>query len=467
MAPASPRSDALRVFAIAWAIAVLFDFGSIHRWDRSVYDFALLVATFATLFRGGAVIPLVCMAGLQVITVAGRAPVVSNHWFFMGLVNIGLVVAYLLLALRARRWHVDENDLMRWFAPAGRVGLVVLYFYVVFHKLNPDFMNPDVSAGALFWTAQKEVLPFLPVDHRGVMFGLYTTIIAEAAIPIFLCFGRTRWLGLLIGLVFHFFVGLSPLGRFWDFSSPIYAMYALFLPEGVLSSWREMLARWREHPLFVRLSSVAFEYRLFAIVGAGVLFMVFFISPAARTLNQAPFRYFWMLYGPAFTVFALAGAWWSRERSLAGGFRMVHPLLWASPALVVLNGMNPYLGLKTESSFAMFSNLQTENGRSNHYLIPASLQVFPFQKQCVEILHTTNPRLLSYAEEGRMLTLFELRVIAKHYPGGTAVIRYGEEEYRYENFRSDRDLLQPPNVLLSKYLRFRAFYVDGHSGNWH
>ena len=50
------------------------------------------------------------------------------------------------------------------------------------------------------------------------------------------------------------------------------------------------------------------------------------------------------------------------------------------PVLVVLNGSSPYLGLKTETSFAMFSNLRTIGGLSNHLLVGAGVQVFDYQK---------------------------------------------------------------------------------------
>jgi NADH:ubiquinone oxidoreductase subunit 6 (subunit J) len=56
------------------------------------------------------------------------------------------------------------------------------------------------------------------------------------------------------------------------------------------------------------------------------------------------------------------------------------PGLLLIPALLFANGLMPYLGLKTETSFAMYSNLRTEGGYSNHWLMPASLQVWDYQR---------------------------------------------------------------------------------------
>ena len=58
-----------RLFAVALGIAVLFDFGSTHRWDRTPADVLLVVAAFATILRGGSVPALVTVAGLQVLNV--------------------------------------------------------------------------------------------------------------------------------------------------------------------------------------------------------------------------------------------------------------------------------------------------------------------------------------------------------------------------------------------------------------
>jgi hypothetical protein len=467
MVPALPRADALRVFAVAWAIATLFDFGSIHRWDRTVYDFVLVAAAFATIIRGGTLRPLLLLAAFQLFTTVTRSPWVSNHWLLMGFVNVGLLSAWLILALRARRVQVDPAELYALFAPAGRLCLVLLYFYVVFHKLNPDFLDPDASSGALFWTAHAEVLPLLPVDARGVRIGLFATLIAEAAIPLLLIFRATRWVGLVVGLVFHGLVGLSPLGRFWDFSSAMFALYVLFLPETTWNYWWSRWPRIRQAPVWRLITHRPFAVRLTAgvLLVAGLL--GFLVSTRGESLNSAPFRFFWMLYAPAFTLFVLAPGWLDRTAPLAGGWKPRHPLLLLAPGLVFLNGLNPYLGLKTESSFAMFSNLQTENGRSNHYLVPATLQIFPFQRQSVEIIDTTNPELLKIQAEGRLLTLFELRLIAHESPGGSARVRYDGEEFWFEAFRANDGILKRPHPLWRRYLRFRPFYVDGRSGNWH
>jgi len=50
----------------------------------------------------------------------------------------------------------------------------------------------------------------------------------------------------------------------------------------------------------------------------------------------------------------------------------------------------PYLGLKTESPIAMFSNLHTEGGISNHLLFSQPPYLFDYQSKVVKVLDTNN-----------------------------------------------------------------------------
>jgi len=61
--------------------------------------------------------------------------------------------------------------------------------------------------------------------------------------------------------------------------------------------------------------------------------------------------------------------------------------------LAMLNGACPYLGLKTQATWSMFSNLHVEGGVSNHLLIPASLQPFGYAHDCVTVVKTNVPAL--------------------------------------------------------------------------
>ena len=83
---------------------------------------------------------------------------------------------------------------------------------------------------------------------------------------------------------------------------------------------------------------------------------------------------------------------------------------------MLLNGLSPYLGLKTRTAWQMYSNLYLSPYDSNHYLIPYSLDVGGFMADAVRLTATTDPTLDGqYVRTGMLLTWHELRrYVAQH-----------------------------------------------------
>jgi len=78
--------------------------------------------------------------------------------------------------------------------------------------------------------------------------------------------------------------------------------------------------------------------------------------------------------------------------------------------LLVFNGLCPYVGLKTGSSFAMYSNLHTEGGICNHLFMPCgAIRIAHFQDDLVEILDSSQPDLRDAIAQPWRLTYFEFR----------------------------------------------------------
>jgi hypothetical protein len=111
---------------------------------------------------------------------------------------------------------------------------------------------------------------------------------------------------------------------------------------------------------------------------------------------------FWLLYGLfVLALFArLLPVAWKEPAVPTPCFRFPHPILMIAPLLVFLNGLAPHVGFKTTHSFAMYSNLRTEDGTSNHYLFPAWLQVFDYGSDLVTIEWSTDPMLNDLSRPG-------------------------------------------------------------------
>ncbi len=54
--------------------------------------------------------------------------------------------------------------------------------------------------------------------------------------------------------------------------------------------------------------------------------------------------------------------------------------------LVVLNGLSPYLELKSGFGFNMYSNLVTVGGETNHFLVPGTAELRSSQSETAVIL---------------------------------------------------------------------------------
>jgi hypothetical protein len=135
--------------------------------------------------------------------------------------------------------------------------------------------------------------------------------------------------------------------------------------------------------------------------------------------------------------------------------------------IVLLNGLCPYLGIKTEMSYSMFSNLRTEQGKSNHFLIRKVLHLDGYADDVVTILHSSDPKMQWYADNGFGITFFELRSYASKHKDIS--LRYLRSGIRYElTFAGDDpELATPIPILQRKLLGFRPVTLGEQVGCQH
>ena len=127
------------------------------------------------------------------------------------------------------------------------------------------------------------------------------------------------------------------------------------------------------------------------------------------------------------------------------------------PLLTILNGTSPYLGLKTETAFAMYSNLRTEGERSNHLLVPRAVQLFDFQQNLVEIKDSSSGFLKNLAQRRLLLPFFEVRAFLNSHPNTTLTyLRHAPP-----GAPPDDQLRQPIPWPLRKLLYFRPVALSG------
>lgn len=457
-ATASDADDSIRysIFCVVWAVATLFHMAQSRIYTSELHYALLTLAAIALISKPSSVVRLCILILLQLYEVLFRLPEISNHWLFTTFVNLTILQALIYLVIRGRSLSVSQAALLRTFAPVVRIELLLLYFFVVFHKLNWGFFSPDFSCAAVLYKAQN-MEALLPTTPAFLLFNIYLTITVELLIPVLLFSPKTRNIGLLIGLVFHCIIAFNSFNGFYDFSGMIFAAYFLFtgyaFSNTVYVFYKNLSAK--RIILKQRLKELNFKnLALLLTVIASALALMLLISKEFSDY----FRLVWAAYSFLFIVLFLFSLTKQASQPSTRSFRLPNAAFLLFPALVILNGISPYIGLKTESSFAMFSNLRTENGVTNHFFVPVSAQIFNYQKDMVEIVSSSDPKLQKVADEQKLMTYFQFKNhMATARPAQVDYIRNGQRHSFILATASPNDeLLHKSPLLLRKLLGFRA-----------
>ena len=358
------------------------------------------------------------LAAIHVAVVGLNLAGAYNHWYFAALVSLALLAAQLTSPER--------------FPSAGRASLLLLYAATGFHKLNQDFFDPAVSCAVTLYGQLRAQVPILP--PAGALGGtLPVGVLAiELGLPILLLVRRTRTFGVLLGVGFHLLMALAGYPRF---SATGGALLLLFLPPGSLV-WPDSV-------------------RIAAAIGSGAAIVL-----GAETSD--PF-FLWLSVGVLLVVGGVAARQLLKPPE-PGGTPAFESPGWAAvgPALIVLSTIAPYLGLGTERAFAMYSNLRTEGGRSNHLLYSARWMPFGYQRDMVEVVESPDDRVTP----GLAMPFQELRARLSAPPtdsaaGGLLVFRRGGARIEVAPGAADSLLALPVPRWQRALLRFRAVELAG------
>lgn len=417
------RIDRLAVFAFMWAIATLFhQFVYLSAWviHRNPLGILLTLSAGTVLLRPRSVGLFLVMLTLSIGYWFQKMPFLSNHLLFQIMIDLFILVSMGWALLRearrgtARRPATDaalREELFDAFAPVARAGLIILYFFAVFHKLNWGFLDPKYSMAARLIEETAGKVPIIPVNDALRYFAIWSTLILETAIAVMLCLRRTRNAGILLALLFHLFLTQNPsrLG-FSSFTAMLFALFFLFAPRDFPARLSDLLRRlyagWTGGQRGRMIGMAALVVLAF---GAACLLMAAAAGPRRVILV-------WMAaWGGLLAVvfIAVMRLYPTPQEGFAALFRPRWSWQWLAPLLLLFNGMNPYLGLKTASAFNMFTNLRTEGGQTNHLFMPQGLKLAHYQDDLVEIIRTDHPALKPYEPQSeRMITYFEFQRLA-------------------------------------------------------
>lgn len=433
---ADAGSDKLRLFTVLFGgFTVLHVIGYLVRYQAAPsWDlFALGMVGFAAVIWPGARM-FAALIIMSLISGWEQAPVGSNHTMLRNVVVLG---GALLIIVR-RGVQVSFAD----FAVLGGACLMVMYVFGIFHKINTDFLNPEISCGPALWAWMPPPLSWIKgawMDQAAI----WGTFIVEGAILIALLTKRFRHAGVVAGIGFHGLLSLTNYSMYIPFTSLAIALHALFLSEeGATRIARSALGQWALNAarsparillLLLAFLSVAILTRLGLFVGATIAAGV--------------------LLGPVCLAIALYGH---------GGVRQSPSWAGRTVTAVIAGGffllcLTPYSGLRTVQSMNMFANLRVEGGVSNH-LIFGPPTMFDHVDDVVTIQAATGSRLLTIAaNRDRIVPWRQVLIELADNPAATVTYRRngGEAvEVTATDLREEIDQL--PHRWVRKFIHYRS-----------
>ncbi|MGH8874497.1 MAG: hypothetical protein ACRDVM_04490 [Acidimicrobiia bacterium] len=405
----------LTVFAAAWATAALFPAVGNPRISQlhpatTPLGVATALLCLAALWVLAAPIRLGRLAVLAALVPAVawlEAPILANHWWLAAAVSVAFLVAAAGPVMRRRR--LDGEALAERFLPAARWTLIVFYSFAAFAKLNTAFLDPEVSCAVYYFNQSMTAVGLPGVSGPAGTAVILASLIAELSVPVLLAVPATRPAGVLVGLAFHYLVALDLGQHFYDFSAVLFPLFLLFLPSGFAGRLVAGVEEWRRgRPVLARAV-------------AGLLLAGGLVMAAASLVRPFPLQ-LGLLGRVPFLAWALYGALavWSvvllGRPGRPGSLRWrLAPSAWVVVALVVVNGLTPYLEAKTAFGFTMYSNLAMVDGSSNHLVVARSFPVTDAHRRLVEVVETDDPGLDLYRAHGYLLPWVQFRdYLARH-----------------------------------------------------
>lgn len=422
----------------------------------------MVLSAIAVIWRPRDARLFVSMVALQLASVLIQLPGMSNCWMFSGIAGIGILAGAIRVSRSSKPF--STISIYEEVVPFLRVALIAFYSLAALAKYNHDFLNPESSDAAYiaYMFADSFRLPAWDVIGTG---GIWGALFFETAIPILLFLPVTRRHGVLLGLFFHTVLAHNPKMRVIDFNAMLFAMYVTFTPDSFARTlWEDAVARTTWIATLVRNRMLV----LLSLVGVSAVMIAWQIyAGSGRMLINYSSR-LWLVIGCSITIIAYLGLFGNKAKCepIEKPFRLRSLADFAVIGIVLLNGLSPYLGLKTVVSFTMFSNLRTETGYENHLFIPKWLKCFDLQDHPVQIAASTVPELARYAENGDLLLLYDLQLRAQNFPEHSVTYISDGKEIVVPRISDDPLLGSPLPYLAKKCLMFRPIQLDSKQPHW-
>jgi len=405
------------------------------------------------------------MIAVEVVAVGLDMPDVGSHTLLVLVIGATVLVHVGWSACRDRQLP-DAGVLFTRIAPFLGIQLLLLFGLSALAKMNTGFFDVHTSCAAVMSRQVTWFRPSLVDGGWRIVPAIWGTVLVESTLPVLLAVRRTRLIGLAVGMTFSAVLALAGNA---PFSALALAVYVVFLPSGAptylrtrvmrrpgVVRWARRARRWGTSPgaLVVTVAALVIGAAVYPSSGPRP-------PPVSAGLRLVVFG---MLAAGAVMCIGLARVR-SPLRSLRS-MRLGRPVFAVGVALVLANGIAPYVGLKTESAFTMFSNLYTEPGYWNHLFVPEAVRVFNGQDEVVRITGSNDPELAAASRDGTTFVRFELDRYLRSHPRTIAsyTIATHTSGTEPEATMTAVSAPRPPGPLVAKIVKFQPVPPPGRGG---
>ena len=355
-----------------------------------------------------------------------RLPLASNNQTTAFFLSILVILSILRTGIFGRYLSVDRDKIFYLIQGPGKLILICLYFFAIYHKLNSDFFNPNVSCAVELYRPIASIIG-QEDNTAGYWIPIYSSIFIESIAIMGLLFNRYSKFALAVSIPFHIIIGFTGYAFYMDFSTIVLAMYALNINEESLRRLKtfykiKLRSFWLKN--IISLLPILFALAIY-------IYVTFLCNGICSARSFMPIFAFYSITIYLILVF-------SKNITQGGGKKSKSRLfyLYVIPFVFFLNGLSPYLGLKTESSISMYSNLHVEGGITNHFL------------------HGVIPGFWDYSNE--VITIIESNY--NQLKEGQAFVRY--------DFDRRLSSLQNVEVTVQSNLNNKPQQISTKEGNW-
>jgi hypothetical protein len=417
-------SDGLVTFSVIWALALIFSVVSHYQhltlgsgYRIALIEYGVLACCLALILQPRRIGLLALLAAGMVVQYIFRLPVASNNQTIAFFMNVAIVLIVGVTLFKGNHGQEARDEAYERLRIVARLLLAIMYFYGIFHKINTDFLDPDGSCAVALYRPLTHAFG-LQDNLIGRYGAIASTFVVEAITITCLFWRRYFSVGLIIGLVFHYIIPISGYSWYMDFSCLVFALYTLSVPREVsIATYAQARALLRRVPLPSGGGAAIVVLGLLLFATTMLTFSVRHYTGAsigAQMAWHSAWILMWAIVGGVVMVLLT----WAALASLP--YRPVpmprQPLwIYAVPAILFISCLSPYLGLKTESSIAMFSNLHTEGGSTNHLLFRDPPYIAGYQREVATITDSSDRTMRGMATRGLGMVRFELeRWFARH-----------------------------------------------------